>query len=381
MKPGVIMLVNEFPPLPVGGAERQAERLSGYLAQNGWPVQVLTRKTAELPPKEKRNGFEIIRPATFGPGKLKTISFVLGSIFHLWKVRRQFEIVHAHLAFGPAFAGVIVAHLLNKKVIVKLGNSGKFGDIYASQQTSRGRLRLAVLRKWADLVIALDSTMEAEALAAGFAKNRVRRMFNGIEAEHFAPTQPDATAKARLGLQDKIVLLYMGRFAPQKSLPTLLMALAKAKVDCPQLHLLLLGDGPEKPALETMAKELGISTQVTFVETQADVCPYLNAADMFVLPSLAEGISNALLEAMAAGLACLTTPTGGSPEVLEQGQCGLLLPAEDPDSWAKAMAELGNDPVKRKALGEAAQKRIADHFDFSVVGAQYETLYLDLIGK
>jgi glycosyltransferase involved in cell wall biosynthesis len=378
MPDGVMMLVNEFPPLPVGGAERQAERLSAWLAARGWKVSVLTRGADGLPSREVRDGFTIWRIRPRGPRKLGTLTFVLGSLWTLIRQRKNYDILHAHLAFGPAFAAVAAARLLGKRVIVKLGNSGEFGDIRVSQKTLRGRVRLAALRRWADAVIALDDAMQAEALAAGFDSHRLRRMNNGIDFELFSPTRSKADAKSALGLSGKVIVLFMGRLSEQKSLPTLLSAFALARKDCPTLHLLLLGDGPARPALESQAGALSVSDGITFAGSQCDVHPYLEAADVFALPSVSEGISNALLEAMSAGLACLATPVGGNEEVLDQGACGILVAARDESAWAAALAELGNDSQWRERLGTAARARVSERYDFSVVGGQYESLYREL---
>jgi glycosyltransferase involved in cell wall biosynthesis len=374
---GVIMLVNEFPPLPVGGAERQAERLSGYLAARGWPVWVLTRRIGNLPAHETRAGMQIIRPVTRGPGKLQTISFVLGCMQTLWTLRKEYSILHAHLAFGPAFAAALSARLLGKKVIVKLGNSGKFGDILASMATWRGRLRLTVLRRWADIIIALDDTMVSEAISAGFDPQRIVRMNNGIDAMAFAPAENDKIKTE--STRQLVNILYVGRLTAQKSLPILLDALTLALPACPALHLTLVGDGEERSTLEAQAARLGIAGNVTFSGAQQDVRPFLRNADIFALPSAAEGISNALLEAMSAGLACLATPVGGNAWVLDQGQCGTILPHGDIQAWSSALTSLGNDPAERLRLGNAARQRILTVFDFSVVGAQYEALYNKLL--
>jgi glycosyltransferase involved in cell wall biosynthesis len=376
---GVIMLVNEFPPLPVGGAEHQAERLSAWLAQRGWSVRVITRHAPGLPTQEARAGFEITRPFTGGSGKIRTLTFVLGTLFSLWKLRKSYCILHAHLAFGPAFAAVIIGRLLNKRAIVKLGNSGDFGDIQVSQSSWRGRLRLFAFRRWANTIITLDEAMHAEALAAGFDAGRLLRINNGIDAQAFAPALSRAEAHTQLGLQDKVVVLHVGRLAEQKALPTLLEALALALETAPDLHLILVGDGPKLSALEAQAQTLGLDGQITFAGQQANVRPYLAAADLFALPSTAEGISNALLEAMAAGLACLAAPVGGNPEVLDQGRCGLLLPMRDASAWGTALANLGNDSERRQSLGLAARQRILDQYDFSVVGKYYEDLYTHLL--
>ena len=115
-----------------------------------------------------------------------------------------------------------------------------------------------------------------------------------------------------------------------------------------------------------------------FAGSQRDVRPYFEAADVFALPSVAEGISNALLEAMSFGVACAATPVGGNTEVLDGGNCGLLVPAGDESAWAEALAGLGNDSARRERLGAAGRQRVRERYDFSVVGQQYEKLYAAL---
>ncbi len=378
MPEGVVMLVNEFPPLPIGGAERQAERLSTWLAARGWRVSVLTRGAGGVPSCEERDGFSIWRIRPRGPRKLGTLTFVLGSLWALIRQRKNYNILHAHLAFGPAFAAAAAARLLGKRVLVKLGNSGEFGDIRVSQKTLRGRVRLSALRHWADAVIALDEAMHAEALAAGFDPRQLRRMNNGVDFESFSPTRSKAEARSKLKLDGKVIILFVGRLSEQKSLPTLINAFAVARKNSAALHLLLLGDGPSRPALESQTEALGISECVTFAGSQRDVRAYLEAADVFALPSISEGISNALLEAMSAGLACVATPVGGNAEVLNSGACGILVPPRDESAWAAALAELGNDSQRRERLGAAARARVRERYDFSVVGGQYESLYREL---
>ncbi|MBI5964265.1 MAG: glycosyltransferase family 4 protein [Chloroflexi bacterium] len=373
------MLVNEYSPIPTGGAERQAERLALYLKSNGWPVWVITRRFDGLPAHQKYQGLEIIRPLTAGFGKLKTITFVLGTLQSLWKLRSKYAILHAHLVFGPAFAAIMAARLFGKRVIVKLGNSGEFGDVQTSRRTLRGRLRLAVLRKWADIIIALDDSIYNEILSVGVDPGRIRRISNGIDVGDFSPLQTRSEAKIKFGLTDKVVMIFVGRLTPQKSLTTLLDALERSLPACPNLHLLLAGDGPDRMRLEEQVQVLGIRDHVEFLGNQPDVRPYLNAADLFVLPSKSEGISNALLEAMSAGLACVVSAVGGNFDILDKGHCGVLLPSGDVSVWSKSLIELGNDPEKRQALGSAAQKHVTSHFDFSVVGSQYENLYTELL--
>lgn len=376
-----MMLVNEYSPLRVGGAELQAERLSGFLAGNGWRVSVITRGYPGLIRFERKDGVDILRVPAVGPSKFKTISFVLGTLWRLWRSQDTYDVLHAHLAFGPALAAVIAARLLQKSSMVKLGNSGAFGDIETSKRTVRGRFRLAMVRKWADVVIALDDQMETEAVSAGFDAKQIRRMVNGIDASSFLSSSEVRDTRESFGLSGKTVVLYIGRLSAQKSLPTLIHAIERASRSCSTLHLMLVGDGPERENLEALASDLNVSNRITFAGLQSDVRAYLSAADIFALPSLSEGISNALLEAMASGLACVASSVGGTAEVLDHGKCGVLLTGNDLDRWTEALLDLAMNEKKRQQLGCAARTRITEVYDFAVVGKKYISLYEELIAK
>lgn len=375
------MLVNEFPPGVVGGAERQAERLAGYLARAGHAVRVLTRAAGERAGPETRDGFMIDWIATRGPGKLKTMTFMLGALYVLWQRRRDYAVIHAHLAFGPALAGVLAGRWLDKPVLVKFGNSGEFGEVQVSSRSARGRLRLWGLRHYADICVVLDQSAERELLAAGFRRERVLRMPNGIDTAAHAPRRPRGEAKRALGLQGRRVALFAGRLVPQKSLDTLLRAVLAARAECPSLLLVIAGEGPERARLEQQAEALGLPGHVRFIGAVNDVRPWMEAADIFVLPSVSEGQSNALLEAMAAGLACVATDVGGTADLLEQGRCGRLVPPRDVQAISQALSALAEDPLAADRLGELARQRVMEHFDLRVVGARYTGLYERLTAR
>jgi glycosyltransferase involved in cell wall biosynthesis len=205
-------------------------------------------------------------------------------------------------------------------------------------------------------------------------------MVNGIEASAYVPSGDRIDAQKKLGLVDKILVLSMGRLSAQKSLPFMLEVFASAYVENRKLHLLIVGDGPERGSLEALAESLGINQSVSFEGNQIDVRPYLSAADIFVLPSVSEGISNALLEAMSAGLTCLATPVGGNSEVLAHGICGLILPVGDLSAWSRALVEISLSPELRMQFGKAALEHVRREYDFSVVGERMVGLYAELPG-
>lgn len=376
---GVVMLVNYFPPLPTGGAERQAERLAAYLATQNVSTGVLTRKEGDLPAYEKREGYNIYRLSQVGPGKMKTLTFTLSAMLWLLRQKNAYDILHAHLAFSPAVAAALSGKLLGKRVIVKFGNSGEFGDVQQSQKSWRGRLRLAILRRWADIIVTLDPQMEAEVISNGFNHRRVVQMDNGIDASAFKPRTEKYAAKQALGYSAAPLVLYIGRFSAQKALHVLLKAFKQAITTCPDLYLLLLGHGNERSSLTNLSQELGIDGQVNFCNPVNDVRPFLDAADIFVLPSQSEGISNSLLEAMSTGLACIATSVGGNPVMLQNGNCGMLVPPNSVDELAAALSILGASSDQRAQLGIKARQRILDRYDFKVVGQKYYDLYQNIL--
>ena len=377
---GVLMLVNEFPPLPVGGAERQAEYLAAYMAHQGLWVGVLTRRVDQLPKVERRDGFRVIRISQFGPGKFKSLTFILNAALMIFCYRQKFDILHAHLAFAPAVVAAIAGRFLNKKVIIKFGNSGYFGDVETSNRTYRGRLALWILRKWANVVVTLSEEMEKELLGAGFPPNRIVRMVNGVDVKKFTPPVDRLAAKESITMTGRTVLLFTGRLEPQKALDILLLAFQCAVKNIPNLHLIIVGDGSERDKLLEMIVDLGIQSQVTLIRYVEDIRPYLNGSDIFVLPSLIEGISNSLLEAMASGSSCIATRVGGSGEVLGGGAYGLLIEPNNVGQLSDAISRFASNQEEAVRFGVRSRQRAVDYYDFSVVGNRYFLLYREMIG-
>jgi glycosyltransferase involved in cell wall biosynthesis len=140
-------------------------------------------------------------------------------------------------------------------------------------------------------------------------------------------------------------------------------------------RLEIAGDGPSRPMLEALAKELNLEDRARFLGRVDDVPALLGRASMLVLPSRMEGISLTLLEAMARGLPCVATRVGGNPEVVIDGETGLLVPSENPEALASAIQALGNDPERAAAFGQAGRARAERHFDIRRTVAIYEAIY------
>jgi glycosyltransferase involved in cell wall biosynthesis len=155
---------------------------------------------------------------------------------------------------------------------------------------------------------------------------------------------------------------------------TLLRAFARVTARWPEARLLLLGRGPEEEALRGLAEELGLATHVRFVGEQEDVAPYLQEMEVYVQSSVAEGMPNSILEAMAAGLPVVATAVGGTPELVVDGQTGLLVPPRDPAGLAMALTTLLSDPTKAASFGRAGRDRVETYFTEAAILQRVEAL-------
>lgn len=183
--------------------------------------------------------------------------------------------------------------------------------------------------------------------------SRVISIPTGIDLARFAPGDR-AAARARLGLPPADTLV--GIVATLRSWKGHLHLLeAFASLARAGTRLVIVGDGPMREAIGRRAADLGIDARVTFAGNQRDVAPWLQAFDLFCLPSYAnEGVPQALAQAMACGLAVVTTPVGSIEELVEDGRTGVIVPPSDPPALARAVAALLDDPARRARLGEAA---------------------------
>jgi glycosyltransferase involved in cell wall biosynthesis len=225
--------------------------------------------------------------------------------------------------------------------------------------------RIAVWRS--TCIVSVSDDASAVARLEGAAPERVRVIRNGVDLGRCEGSS----------LQDRrrMRAVAVARLTPVKDLPTLLRA---ARLVCDvhaDFHLDVIGDGPSRPGLESLCRTLHLERHVTFHGAAADVSGYLAAATLFVQSSLSEGISLALLEAMAAGLPVVATHVGGTPEVVENRITGMLVSPRDPDGLAAAMLTVLGDRELARTMGRWARKRAETSFSVRQMAASYEALY------
>jgi len=203
-------------------------------------------------------------------------------------------------------------------------------------------------------------------------------IYNGVEIPSLSP---DTREKARLELglpPDALVCGAVSRLDPVKGIDDLILAFAQVEATR-AAYLVIVGEGPERQRLEKIVQDIGVSDRIIWAGYRAGVPHLLPAFDIFVQPSMHEGLPNTVLEAMAAGLPVIATGVGGTPELVVNGKTGLLVPPANPAALADAITALSENPVARGSMGWAGRQRVQQHFTIEEMVQKTEQLYEDLL--
>jgi len=369
----VCAVIQAFRPT-VGGAELQLERLLPLLRCRGVSVTVLTRGYPGRPRVERIHDATVRRGLVAGRSPFASLSFIVGSLTHLALHRRSFDLVHSHGALSEG-AIALGARLLALPAAVKVLRTGPFGDFatLASRPLGRARARLLVGHVW---FIAVSKDARAELEGHGVRSDRIFDIPNGVDTAAYSPGTKDDRRRLRteLGLPDGALGLFVGRLDPVKRVDLVIEALAY--VD--DVELVVVGDGPDRTRLERVASTARLGDRVRFTGLVDNVADYLRAADAFLLPSRGEGMSNALLEAMACGLACAAAPAAGVRQLLADGR-GLVVEAEAPAAWGAALRTLVGDTPTREQLGASAAEYVRLNYGLASTADKLVSAYRRLL--
>jgi glycosyltransferase involved in cell wall biosynthesis len=282
-------------------------------------------------------------------------------------------IVHTHLQAANLY-GRLAARLARVPIVVATEH-----NVY----TGKARRYVAVerwLARTTDALIAVsDEVRRFMTHQLGLAPSAVRIVPNGVTLLAASPSQV-AAIQARTG-GASLRLGTVASLTAKKGHEHLLRALALVRERGIGCSLVLAGDGAERERLERLRDELGLAGQVQFLGAVSNVADVLAAVDVFVLPSVVEGLPLALLEAMLAGKAVIATSVGGVPEVVRAGVNGLLVPPANPRGLADAIAALSESPEQRARFGAAARDTIERGFTESVYLESLTAVYLELVGS
>jgi glycosyltransferase involved in cell wall biosynthesis len=299
-----------------------------------------------------------------------TASYLAALFVFLLRNLRRFDLACVHLAYFQADVAVIAGLITRRPIWVKLAASGAQGEIERMRRfawlTGYVGLRSAMR------VQATSDSIAREAMMVGVRAERLVAVPNGVDAEVYRPpsSQEKQRLRAQLGLLENCpVVLFVGRLAQHKGIRDLLTAWS------------LLGE--PAPATLAMVGSAATMDPISIPETDGvvvrpwttNVSAYYQAADIFVLPSHVEGMSNAMLEAMACGLPVICTRVGAAESIIQQGQNGLLVPVGEPRELAAGLRALIADATMRRRLGDAAARTVQDRFSIGRVADMLEAEY------
>lgn len=398
------LVVKRFPASEiVGGAEASARRLAAQLAHIGVQVDVLSSHYRSDWKREERvpldndaceptlpvasaetpsgnNGVKWARVRRLAHPEMRflgTLTYNLSLFAVLIRERHDYDAVLAMFASADVMTAALAGLITKKPIVCKIASSGANGDIGRLRRCWYGPIAVWLLRR-VDRFVSLNSEVRRDLKSIGIHNECIVGIPNGVDADFFRP--PDRgerlAARAAVGLAPGARLIIgVGRLGPEKSWATLVRSLVVLQRTDHEWRVVILGAGRERDNLLDLVRSLGVEDRVTFVSPCYDVRPFLRAADVFVLPSLREGLSNALLEAMATGLPCVVSDVPGNSEVVTDGVSGRLFPPKNETALSKTISSLLDDFNERDRLGNEARRSVETRFRLADVARAYLSLF------
>lgn len=374
------MIVRLFDPW-MGGMEKQSLVLAHALVRANHDVRILTgrwfRGTSR---RQSYGGVEVIRHGALFDGfgirglrRLAAVFYMFTMALSLFRNRHTYDVIHVHGLSYHAYVAVRFGRAFGKPVIVKLANSGRASDILkmkTGQHLIFSRLLLPTALR-ADRFVALNDIIRRELVAEGVRPERITEIPNGVSV-----TQRRESSKV---IAPERVVAYVGRLHEQKAVDVLIRAIALLPGSMKEkTRLRIIGDGPSRPVLETLVDELEERGTVEFIGEVTDIDPLLDESDLVVLPSLAEGMSNVLLEAMARGIPVVASDIPANGVLVERGVTGWLFPSSDWEALADLLASILEDAELLRSVGLRGRQMVEDHYSIDRVANRYVELYNDL---
>jgi glycosyltransferase involved in cell wall biosynthesis len=299
-----------------------------------------------------------------------------------WKVLRRLrllirahdiEIIHVH-GYKAGLYGYLAARGEGKALVATCHN-WPVGGMKLAMYHFLDRLVL----KHVDAIGAVSEVIAEKLASFGVPRERVRVIPNGIDVRAFGAVPPAGAAMA--GTRSRQVLGVVGRLDLQKGFEYLLKAIAGLHHSFPELRLLVIGEGPDRSRIENLISQLRLGAVVTLLGQRADMPTAYNLIDIFVLPSLNEGLPMALLEAMAASKAIVATRVGAVPKVIADEVTGLLVEPADEPALTHAISRLLSDPSLCRQLAQRARAHVERHYTAEAMTGSYREMYTAVLAR
>lgn len=358
--------------LPVGGIERRIATVLPVLKERGHNVEVVClREYGALAGELQEKGVPVelipLKSRLHPAGLLKLARYIRD---------RQFDIVHSHMyrsnvpatisAKFARFKGVLLAQIHN----------------IDTWETRRQLLMDRFLSRWRDGIIAVSEEVRHEIIQRlRVPPEKCFVIYNGIEIEKYRDAKPEKGLRESLGiLPDDYVVIMVARMVEQKNHKIVIASAPEIINSVPRVKFLFVGDGRLRRELQEQVREKGLDKYFIFTGTRTDIPQLLKISDVFILPSFKEGFSNAIVEAMAAGLPVIASKVGGNPEAVIDGTTGFLVSPDDSSALAKLIIRLANEPELRQKIASASIKQ-AEKFSISEMVKRTEELYYRLYSQ
>ena len=359
--------------LDLGGTEKAVMKLVRGLETGTFEHYICALRGAAASPGEWASGVTVLHAGREGAA----FQF---NVPRLVRVMRTIRPAIVHSRNWGGIEAIVAARLARVPIVIH-SEHGYELEMAAGLPLRQRLLRHVVYRAASAVAVVTSDLRHYHAAQAWWKPDAIKILYNGVDGEEFRP-QPQVreAVRRRHGIPaDAVVLGSVGRMTPLKDFSTLLKAAEILAQEAPNLHVLLVGSGPALSGLQSyVANSYRLAGRVVFAGKVDGVADLLNAMDIFVLPTLMEGMSNTLLEALAVGLPAVATRVGGNPEIIAEGSCGYLFAPQDVSELVSQLRTLLRDPRLRADFGRAARDRVLQHFSLEQMLQRYRDLYLGL---
>ena len=368
-----INILHVISKLPIGGVENQLLlTLKNYDRIKLNPLVCSLLDKGEIGKEIEDAGIEVI---ALNKLKHRFDRSIAKDIYKLIKTRNV-KIVRTHQYHANLY-GRLAAWLAKVPCII-----ASVHNVYTIDRKLHRRMINRFLARFTDKVVAVSEIVKKDILKYdGLREDKVMIIHNGIDTERLLNIDGNVIRSEFNISSDVPVIGTIGRLTFQKGQKYLIEAVSKIKEKFPSIMLLIVGDGPIKDELQNYSKTLGLNKHVIFTGSRRDIPPLLAAMDIFVLPSLWEGLPNALLEAMASGKTIIATDIPPIREIINNEKIGILVPARDSKAMASSIELLLNDKTSAETFCKSAQERAFSDFNITTTVDKYTNLYKDILSN
>lgn len=371
----VAMIIQDYLP-HLGGAEKQLAALAPLLRERGIEMDILTRRYPGLARSEIIGGVPVHRLPVIKTKALASLIFTLTAIPVLKRIRPH--LLHAHGLLSPTTTAIAAKRMFGMPVVSKSLRGGILGDMERLQNNLFGPRRINLLQKHVDMFITISTEIKNELVKNGIPPERCTFIPNGVNLDRFQPVSKGNKnlIRKRLGLPEGPLVIFAGRLEMEKRVDQLILIWPEVQKRYADAHLLILGVGRQEDKLKRMAGD-----GVLFGGLVDDAAPYLQTADLFVLPSIGEGLSNALLEALATGLPVVVTAIGGATDIVRHKASGWLIQDFNSHNLLEGILAFLDDPSLRESCALEGRRYVVENYSLINTADNLGKLYNNVLSN